>query len=318
MNAPVLLPDEIYPGEFTTHPSLEEPDRGILLTVAIGVWTLTGPSIILAADTRVTYGTSPVQPHDQASKQYPLPPFNCAAVIAGSVTESHEFIARLVQQFERLAKQKRTPDRQDVMKAMDEARYRVWRPKLDWTMKARFGMSLAQWHKKFLPPQDVDIFNSQSQFFGNIAFLNTPLKLSSIVGGFIDKYQMFFCAHGMEHILSESNPGVYAIGTGRVHAMRRLTKRGQNIGHSLARTVFHVHEAMLAARQERTVGPPTNYAVVVKDQPMRWIHSECELLKVWRRRYRNRDTEELDTSEAHALIKAELRDMRMPPYDKPL
>jgi hypothetical protein len=43
------------------------------MTICIGALTLTGPSIVLGADTRVTHGNSPVGPNDQAGKQYPLP-----------------------------------------------------------------------------------------------------------------------------------------------------------------------------------------------------------------------------------------------------
>lgn len=307
----------LFSEEFTTHPSLDEPVQGRTLTVGIGAWTIKGPSIVLAADTRVTYGTSPVPPHDQAGKQYPLP-FGCAVVIAGSITESHEFIARLVQQLENFQKANKSPDRQDMTTAIDEARWMVYRPRLDWAMRADLGMPLADWHKTFMPPANVELYDPKAEYFGCTVIRNNPLRTSCIVGGFVGTFTMFFCAKGMRPIESESNPGIYVIGSGSIHASRKLAKRGQNLSFSLARTVFHVHEAMLAARQEKTVGPPTNYVVMVKDRPIQWIHSECELLKVWRQRYRRGATDDLDSAEANQSIKAELREMRMPPYDEPL
>jgi len=51
---------------------------------------------------------------------------------------------------------------------------------------------------------------------------------------------------------------------------------------------------------------------------MRWIHAECELLKDWRRAYRHKETTDLDSPQSNKLIQMELRDMVMPPYDKPL
>jgi hypothetical protein len=237
------------------------------MTVGIGAWCTAGPTIVLASDVRATYGAAPTGPHDQVGKQFPIPPFNCAAVIAGSLTESHEFIGRLVQRLEKKSK-KRLPDRQDTMRAIDEARYAVYRPKLDWTMKCNFGMSLAQWQRKHRVPDNINLFDPQAEFYGKLAFRDTPLMLSSIVGGFIGEHTMFFCSQGMRHIQSESSPGVYVIGSGAVHAMRKLNKRGQNSGFGLARTILHVHEAMLAARQEKTVGPPTNYLIITKGKPL--------------------------------------------------
>jgi hypothetical protein len=81
--------------------SLEEPDRGSIVTVCVGALSQEGPSIVLGADIRATYGTSPTGPHDKTGKQYPLKPYNCAAVIAGSLSECHEFISRLVQLVEK-------------------------------------------------------------------------------------------------------------------------------------------------------------------------------------------------------------------------
>jgi hypothetical protein len=317
----VLLPpaDEIYPGEYFTHMSLEEPGRGKTLTVGIGALCQEGPSIVLGADMRTTYGTSPTGPNDQTGKQYPLSPYNCAAVIAGSVSECHEFISRLAQLIQKYPARKRAPDRQDFSKAIDEARWRVYRPKLDWTMKTNFGISFAQWHKKFLPPNNINPFDPQLEFFGHLAFQQTPLKLSSIVGGFVEDHTMFFCARSAEHLQGESSPGIYAIGSGSVHAMRKLNKRGQNCSFGLARTVFHVHEAMLAARQERTVGPPNNYVVITKGEPIKWISADCQMLKDWRRAYRNKGTETLDYNPVVArMIQAQLREMKMPPYDRAL
>jgi hypothetical protein len=62
--------------------------------------------------------SSPVGPHDQAGKQYPLPPYNCAVAIAGSTSECHEFVGRLVQQMELLAEGEREAYREEVMEAI--------------------------------------------------------------------------------------------------------------------------------------------------------------------------------------------------------
>jgi hypothetical protein len=62
----------------------------------------------------------------------------------------------------------------------------------------------------------------------------------------------------------ESSPGVYVIGSGQLHAMKVLNGRKQNYGMSLARTLLHVHEAMMAAQAEKTVGTSPGYIVMRK------------------------------------------------------
>ena len=283
------------------------------MTVCIGALSLTGPSIVLAADTRVTHGTSPVDPNDQAGKQYPLPPYNCATAIAGSVSECHEFVGRLVQQMELLAKTDRDPYREEVMEAINEARFQVFRPKIDWELRRSLGITLKEFHDRFLPPADFDIM---AEKFGMQAIRGTPLNISCIVGGFTAENTMFFCAKGIEHIQSESSPGVHAIGSGSILGMSQQNKRGQNLAFGLARTVFHIHEAMLEAQKEKTVGPPTNYLVVMKSQPMMYVPKESPLLARWVDFYHDRETGGLDSEESNFAIQREMLPAQMPPYDK--
>ncbi len=282
------------------------------MTVCIGALTVVGPSIVLAADTRVTHGSSPVGPHDQAGKQYPLQPYNCAAAIAGSISECHEFVGRLVQQMELLAEGEREPYREEVMEAINDARFQVFRPKIDQSLRANVGLTLEEWHERFVPPAEFDMM---AEKIGMQAIKATPLNVSCIVGGFIGENTMFFHAKGMEHIRSESSPGIHAIGSGAALAMDQLNKRAQNLGFSLARTVFHVHEAMLEAQKEKTVGPPTNYLILTKGQPMTHISPDSELLSRWRSAYTGRDTDGLDNPEVNFAVQREMKRVQMPPYD---
>jgi len=285
------------------------------MTACIGALTLTGPSIILSADMRVTHGPSPVGPNDQAGKQYPLPPYNCAAVIGGSISECHEFIGRLVQHCESFATKERHPYREEMMEAIDESRWQVYRPKINQALKADLGISLDDWHEKFIPPAKFDL---AAEAFGMQVIRNTPLNVSTIVGGFIGENTMFFCAKGMRQIQSESSPGVHAIGSGSIHAMQKLNERGQNLAYGLARTIFHVHEAMVSAQQETTVGSPTNYLVVIKDRPLLQIRPDNSLLKGWLSHFHDRNSAPLDSEESNLAIQAEMLPAQMPPYSRPL
>jgi 20S proteasome alpha/beta subunit len=282
------------------------------MTACIGALTVVGPSIVLAADTRVTHGSSPVEPNDQAGKQYPLPPYNFATAIAGSITECHEFVGRLVQRLELLSKADRDPFREEVMEAINDARFQVFRPKIDQAFRASLGITLQEWHDRFVPPAEFDF---AAERFGMQAIRATPLNVACIVGGFTAENTMFFCAKGMEHLRSESSPGVHAIGSGSVLAMNQLNKRGQNLAYSLARTVFHVHEAMLEAQKEPTVGPPTNYLILTKGQPMTYVPAQSELLARWLAHYREENSSPLDTEEANFAIQREMQPVQMPPYD---
>ena len=252
---------------------------------------------------------------NQAGKQYPLPPYNCVALIAGSVSECHEFVGRLVQQFETLPTKDHLPYREDVMAAIDEARWQVHRPKIDHALRAELGITLAEWHDKFLPPAE---FDESVEAFGMRTIRNNPLNVSTIVGGFIGENTMFFCTKRMRPMQSESSPGVHAIGSGSTLAMNELNKRGQNLSFGLARTIFHVHEAMLASQDEPTVGPPTNYLVAVKDQPLCYVASDSPLLGQWLSYYHDRNTAPLDSEKPNLAIQTEMRPAKFPPYDKPL
>jgi 20S proteasome alpha/beta subunit len=221
------------------------------VTACIGALTLVGPSIILAADTRVTHGVPPVGPNDQAGKQYPLPPYNFATAIAGSVSECHDFVGRLVQRMEVLSNADRNPYREEVMEAINDARFQVFRPKLDQALRSNLGITLQEWHDRFVPPAEFDIM---AERFGMQVVRATPLNVSCIVGGFTEENTFFFRARGMEHLQSESSPGVHAIGSGSLHAMNQLNKRGQNLAYGLARTVFMFTKRCLRPSKRRRSG----------------------------------------------------------------
>jgi len=286
------------------------------MTICIGAYTLTGPSIILSADTRGSYPSSYIPPNDQIGKQYPLPPYPCAVVVAGRATEGHEFIARLVQQFELLSKAYHPPFREEVMEAINTARLAVYRFKLDQALQREIGLIFAEWHSKLFPPFEFDY---ALEAHGMQTIRDNPLNMSSIVGGFIEDNVMFFCARRMEDVQSESSPDVHAIGSGSHEATEKLNKRGQNLNYSLARTIYHLHEAMLAAQRVRSVGPANNYLVLVKGQPVLHIPSDSDLLRKWFDYYEDKDsTASLDSESSNLGIQCEMKPIELPPYDRPL
>jgi len=119
-----------------------------------------------------------------------------------------------------------------------------------------------------------------------------------IVAGFMRGQTMFFRAVEKNRLQEETSPGVYVIGSGQIHAMKALNRRDQQPHMSLARTLLHVHQAMLAARSERTVGIAQGY-VVMKRRGSRilFFPARSQTLEDWRKAYGGRAaTASLDDS----------------------
>jgi len=132
---------------------------------------------------------------------------------------------------------------------------------------------------------------------------DAQFKVGLIVGGFMRRQTMFFCAVGKNRLQEESSPGVYVIGSGQIHAMNVLNQRQQSHAASLPRTLLHVHEAMIAARAERTVGTAIGYIVLRKHvaRPV-FLHATSHTLEDWRKAYAGRaSTASLDDSKPAAM-----------------
>src|ERR1700735_133448 len=128
----------------------------------------------------------------------------------------------------------------------------------------------------------------------------TPFRVELIAAGFIHSQTMFFRAVQKQPLEEESSPGVYAIGTGDIAAMRVLNRRGQRVSMSLHRTLVHVDEAMISARRSnpRTVGRAQAYLVMRQRVPQTlYLNATSPTLENWRKAYQNRrNTGSLDDS----------------------
>jgi hypothetical protein len=72
---------------------------------------------------------------------------------------------------------------------------------------------------------------------------------------------------------------------------------------------------MLEAQHESTVGPPTNYLIVSKGQPLTHVSPSCELLTRWKAYYKEGETAGLDSEDANLAIQKEMKPVQMSPYD---
>jgi len=124
-----------------------------------------------------------------------------------------------------------------------------------------------------------------------------PFRVGLIVAGFMRGQTMFFRAVQKERLQEETSPGIYVIGSGQVHAMDVLNRRVQNTHMSLARTMLYVHEAMTAARIEKTVGSAQGYIVMKRERRILFVPSTLPILEDWRKAYARRSsTASLDDS----------------------
>jgi hypothetical protein len=189
--------------------------------------------------------------------------------------------------------------REEVMDVIDDARAREMRRIYDWTLKSKMGISLRQWVMGKVPGGMDDLVVRAGLSFMEDAHFEVAL----VVAGFIRGQTMFFRADRKNRLQEESSPGIFVIGSGQVHAMNVLTRRQQSYAASLPRTLLHVHEAMVAARAEKTVGKALGYIVIRKHVPRILFIEACSpLFEDWRKAYAGRpSTATLDDSRPAAM-----------------
>lgn len=261
------------------------------MTVGIGVLAEEGKCVIICSDTRATFPKSNIGPHDECGKQWDLMPFCCATCVAGLLSVAQPLVDELTHQFIKLS----SPRRQHIYtehiaNAIDRARYLILRRRVDWAMRTSYGLSLRQWHTGKGPRGKLDPLILKA---GEDLIRAEPLHVEMIVGGFLANSQLvFYKASGKRHLEQSTAPGVYVIGTGGQAAMDHLNRRGQNADCSLARSLLHIAEAADAARKANrsTVGKPSHFVIMWKDGGMERFPPECQIIKDWKRAYKNRSS----------------------------
>jgi 20S proteasome alpha/beta subunit len=285
---------------FTTHPDLEVwPDEG-KMTIGIGCICEVGECIVMGSDMRASYGTTPIGPNDACGKVYRLEPFNTMMCVAGSLSSCHSVISEVVSRVQRLRRKKKV-FRENVINAIDSARIREMRRIYEWTIQSKWGISLNEFVRGKVPGGKLDSLLLRAGFH---LLKDAPLKVELIMAGYANNHTMFFRAVQKAPLETESSPGVYAIGSGQVAAMRILNRRGQRVSMSLPRTLLHVHEAMVAARRsDNKVGRPQAYIVMRKREPRTlYLPADATILESWRKAYRGRkNTGSLDDSKVASV-----------------
>jgi len=285
------------------------------VTVGIGVLCENGNCAILASDTRVTYRDMNVSPHDWAGKQYPFPPFNLAAAIAGSISSMHAVVSEFAADLKRLLAVKQEDPEfkivfEHIRNALERARKKELRRLQACAMESELGASLDDWLAGKLPTGNP--FNELALQWG-LGVLNRvkekmPTRVGIIVAGFILDNPIFMRGIGAEPVEEGSTPAIYVVGgQGACEAQKYLIDRKQSIEMGIARSLMHVHEAMKVAKNDKGVGEPSDYVVmrprtVATPNGMlrfKWNHPQLEK---WSEEYKLLGTEALELRFANDLV----------------
>lgn len=258
------------------------------MTVGIGVLCEGGDCIVLAADTRGSYGdTAHLPTHEQTGKQIDLP-FNFFASIAGDVAVCDALVSELYAQFEKL---------QDVDElffdhvriAIREAQLYEFANRVDHVLATTLGTRLDEW-KKF---EKATLHYRRCQR----AIRRYQLPTELIVAGYASSGPVLITT-----LYNDPPEGgtLATIGSGYKLALELLTERGQQPHMSAQRSMVHVAEALEKARGQKDVGSPADY-VVITPKSVRRLPARNEHLMQLMVRYWGRDTEELDGDEVARL-----------------
>lgn len=303
---------------------LDEDD----MTVGIGVLCDDAETIILAADMRATYRGMAVDPHDRTGKLYDFCPFNLAAAIAGSTSSTHAIISELSENLKGMIKAKlEQPGRhiflEHIRDALEYSRKKEMRRLQDCEMESQLHCSANDWLSGKLPTGEL--MNEYAHKWGVQVLKSVKedfrKKAAVIVAGFLATGPVFLRGIGFDPVEDAASPAVYVIGgKGAVEAFQVLIERQQNVEMGIARSIFHVYEAMKAAKIDEGVGEPASYVVMrswtaARPQGMLRFKPDHPILKQWSKTY-HRDSSPLESRAANDLIyrafnKARIRDSRM-------
>ncbi|HVS87464.1 MAG TPA: hypothetical protein VHF01_04485 [Candidatus Acidoferrum sp.] len=215
------------------------------------------------------------------------------AVVAGRMSECHAVISQLVHKMSKFHLRRKIV-REEVMNTIDESRFHELVRIYDWTLKSKMGISLHD----FFGRKRRGVLNELVVLAAQSLMEAAPFRVELIVAGFMRGQTMFFRAVQKNRLEEETSPGICVIGSGQVPAMDVLNRREQSTYMSLARTMLHVHEAMTAARTEKTVGTAQGYIVMRKrERRILFVPSSLPILEDWRKAYASRSsTATLDDS----------------------
>lgn len=244
------------------------------MTVCIGLVCNHAKNILIAADTRASYGT--VTSNDQAAKLFDLPTKYFGAV-AGTLGQCEDVISELYHRMAQLNQDETAPElaRRCILDSYDQ----IYSILADEALRNDPRITLEQYtHDKKL--------SSKVRQFAREVLKKLEVDVDLVVAGFYKGSPVQFVATGGNEvkITPEITPGNAAIGTGALAALNWLNYRKQNYGLGLAHSILHLTEAKQFAEVDGAVSP-WRHMVLLWPNGFKPLEGGDELMQSWWNKY---------------------------------
>jgi hypothetical protein len=211
------------------------------MSTIIGLLCDAGNAILLAADTKVSWGTS--TSNSGGSKVYELPLGLCAA-IADDVSSSHVFMTELYKQLSQIVDDEFALDKAKL--CMRKAGSYVFKWMRSEILIAEVGITDDEYlHDRKLRPA----IRRKAERALNIA----RLPIEAIVAGYTAKHTIFLYTDGVS-IIEQGSPGIFYGGSGGEKSRDWLNFRKQSVHCSTARSFVHISESLVFSGLDAFVG----------------------------------------------------------------
>jgi hypothetical protein len=268
------------------------------MTIGIGAICEHGKCVVLASDSRASYGdtqtdSSATSPNDKTGKQFDFHPLKLVASVAGRLTVAHDLVSQLTVDMGALVKRHGAGKpifREHIERALNRTRGREMYRTYDLACRLNYTIPLRHLLTGKLPYGPIDpVAWKEIQKF----IFDLPLRAELIIGGFLGfgDEPVLLKASGKLPIEGDADPPLCVIGSkGKRLALDHMSKRGQHIFSGLPQTLLHIHEAIEIARKEdHFVGPSDGYIVLLQELDGFWlIQHDAPILKQWAALYKDR------------------------------
>lgn len=251
------------------------------MTVCIGLVCGNGRYILLAADTRGSYGN--VTSNDEMAKMFDLPA-NYFGAMAGVGSYCTDVIAELYHRMKQIPDKEIAPEQ--ARECIRESYFEVYKESAKEALLNGPKITMEQYlHDRKLVPT---VRKHAREVMRSI-----EIKGCLIVAGFYQGQPVQFVAAPDPNdptalvVAAEITPGNAVIGSGAMAALNWLNYRKQNIHFGLAHSLLHLTEAKQFAEVEKTVGPLRHAALLWPGgcKPLNWTEEAQELTQGWWTKY---------------------------------